>query len=67
MKIFEFIPEGVNDGNVRAWLHEYPGNDIPKRKRPAIVICPGGAYRFVSVWWIRCYILRVTDMHRTES
>ena len=48
MKIFEFIPEGVNDGNVRAWLHEYPGNDIPKRKRPAIVICPGGAYRFVS-------------------
>lgn len=44
MKVFEFIPEGIENCKVTAWLH----NNDPKRKRPAIIICPGGGYGFVS-------------------
>ena len=48
MKVFEYIPEGMKDCKVRAWLHSYEGSEIAKRIRPAVVICPGGAYRMVS-------------------
>lgn len=48
MKFFEFIPEGAKDCNVMAWIHAYNENEITRRLRPAIVICPGGAYRMVS-------------------
>lgn len=45
MKLFEFVPETTQDCCVTAWLH---GNDwdreIVKRKRPAMIICPGGGY-----------------------
>ena len=48
MKVFEYIPEGIKDCKVRVWLHSYEGNEIAKRIRPAVAICPGGAYRMVS-------------------
>lgn len=48
MKFFEFIPERAKDCSVRAWIHEYDEAEFDKRLRPAIVICPGGAYRMVS-------------------
>lgn len=48
MKFFEFIPEGAKDCSVRAWIHAYDEIEIEQRFRPAIVICPGGAYRMVS-------------------
>lgn len=44
MKVFEFTPKGVANCNVVAWIH----NNDQKRKRPAIIICPGGAYEGVS-------------------
>ncbi len=48
MKFFEFIPEGTKDCSVQAWIHVYDETEIDKRLRPAVVICPGGAYRMVS-------------------
>lgn len=43
MKRFEFVPEGVIDCNVRAWLHTEQ-----EASAPAVVICPGGGYGHVS-------------------
>lgn len=42
MTEFEFIPEGYGNCKVKAWLHD---DQIP---RPAVVVCPGGAYSSVS-------------------
>lgn len=48
MKVFEFIPEGTKECNVRAWIHSYNERVIAKRSRPAVVICPGGGYAGVA-------------------
>ncbi|MBQ8803673.1 MAG: alpha/beta hydrolase [Tyzzerella sp.] len=49
MRCFEFIPEGIDECKVTAWIH---GNDtdkeLKKRVRPAMIICPGGGYGMVS-------------------
>ncbi|MBQ8184903.1 MAG: hypothetical protein IJ036_03845 [Lachnospiraceae bacterium] len=42
MKVFEFVPKGVENCKVTAWLHNN------QRMHPAIIICPGGRYRSVS-------------------
>ncbi len=47
MKTVHFSPEGVGNCQVEAWLQPEL-TDAPARKHPAIVICPGGAYMFVS-------------------
>lgn len=48
MKYFEFIPDGTKYCNVQAWIHAYSELEFDQRLRPAVVICPGGAYRMVS-------------------
>lgn len=48
MRIFEFVPEGSKECVVRAWIHDYEEKKNEKRLRPAIVICPGGAYQSIS-------------------
>ncbi len=51
MKFFEFIPEGVQDCIVTAWLHgteQFPEMEPYAYKRPAMIICPGGGYEFTS-------------------
>ncbi len=51
MKVFAFIPEGIKDCTVTAWLH---GNEAFSElspyayARPAILICPGGGYAELS-------------------
>lgn len=49
MKCFTFQPELTEKCTVTAWLQEEP--DLgwrPLRALPAVLICPGGAYEFVS-------------------
>lgn len=49
MRSFTFIPKGQKDCSVSAWIHDQNGStEIAQRKYPAIVICPGGAYEYVS-------------------
>lgn len=49
MKSFEFTPEGVQDCSVTAWVHHNnESTEIVQKLHPAIIICPGGAYEFVS-------------------
>ena len=49
MRAFEFVPEGVSGCSVKAWIHDYEGAEgIAQRSYPAVIICPGGAYRIVS-------------------
>lgn len=49
MRIFEFIPEGVSDCRVSAWLHtDGESREMADRKKPAMIICPGGGYAGVS-------------------
>ena len=51
MKCFEFIPEGIEDCKVTAWIHgdENIEELAPyKRPRPVMIICPGGGYGMVS-------------------
>jgi len=49
MKVFEFIPEGVSDCTVTAWLHSHNESQVLQRgKRPAVIIIPGGGYFGVS-------------------
>lgn len=49
MRVFDFLPEGVRDCNVTAWIHtEGEYHDLEERKFPSVIICPGGGYRFVS-------------------
>lgn len=42
MTKFEFTPEGYGEARVNAWIHD---GETP---RPAVVICPGGAYSSLS-------------------
>lgn len=49
MKVFDFIPEGVENCVVSAWIHtEGTSPEIEKRQWPSIIICPGGGYWMVS-------------------
>lgn len=49
MRIFEFIPEGTADCRVSAWLHmDGASKEMADRKKPGILICPGGGYGAVS-------------------
>ena len=49
MRVFDFIPEGQSDCCVTAWIHtEVESAEMASRQLPAIVICPGGGYGFVS-------------------
>ncbi|MGN0354641.1 MAG: alpha/beta hydrolase [Muricoprocola sp.] len=49
MREFEFIPEGYEGCKVKAWVHDQNGSsEIPQKDYPAVIICPGGAYRMVS-------------------
>lgn len=48
MRMIEFIPEGVSDCHVAAWLHIDSRAGLTDRKRPAIIICPGGGYGSLS-------------------
>ncbi len=48
MIFFDFIPDGAEDCYVQAWIHSYDENEFTQRPRPAVVICPGGAYEMIS-------------------
>ena len=48
MKVFRFVPEGISECSVTAWIHTYPGIGTEPIKHPAIIICPGGGYTRVS-------------------
>lgn len=49
MREFTFVPKGQEDCKVTAWIHDQNGSrEIVQRKYPAIIICPGGGYNFVS-------------------
>lgn len=43
MREFEFVPQGREKCSVKAWIHGQEGNQYP-----AVVICPGGGYEYVS-------------------
>ena len=48
MKCFTFQPEHTDGCTVTAWLQEEPAEGHVPRALPAVLICPGGAYEFVS-------------------
>jgi len=48
MQFFEFIPDGEGECFVQAWIHSYDELEFTQRLRPAVVICPGGAYEMIS-------------------
>lgn len=48
MKVFQFVPQGTTGCGVRAQLHEQNSEEIRQRIYPAVIICPGGGYEFVS-------------------
>ena len=49
MKQIEFTLERNPGCRISAWLHDENGShELAQRKYPAIIICPGGAYQFVS-------------------
>ena len=49
MKLFTFVPDGMPDCTVEAWIHQHDSPDENLRSmHPAIVICPGGAYGAIS-------------------
>ena len=49
MKVFDFVPEGIEDCKVTAWIHtEGESSEMTERKWPSIIICPGGGYCMVS-------------------
>lgn len=49
MKNFNFLPEGVENCDVQAWLHNgQESGEMKARQKPALVICPGGGYGMVS-------------------
>ena len=49
MNVFNFIPEGIEECSVTAWIHTYAGTDTESPKKPAIIICPGGGYTHIAV------------------
>lgn len=49
MNHFDFIPEGIGECSVTAWLHTNGKNgELQDGLRPAVLICPGGGYEMVS-------------------
>lgn len=49
MKYFEFNPTSFSDVKVTAYLQTYgSSNEMTAIKVPAVIICPGGAYSFLS-------------------
>ena len=48
MNSFCFIPDGQDACSVTAWLQQTV-TEKPQAPKPAIVICPGGGYQFVSL------------------
>lgn len=49
MRIFDFTPDGQRECCVTAWIHtEVESAEMASRQLPAVVICPGGGYGFVS-------------------
>lgn len=49
MRVFDFVPDGIQDCNVTAWIHtEGESKEMKARKLPSIIICPGGGYEYVS-------------------
>lgn len=49
MRVFEFVPEGIQDCKVTAWLHtEGESLVMAARKLPVMIVCPGGGYGMVS-------------------
>ena len=45
MRVFEFVPEGAEECKVDAWLHgDMLDIEESKRKRPVMIVCPGGGY-----------------------
>lgn len=49
MRTFEFVPERTIGCSVKAWIHDQNGSEaLRQRIHPAIIICPGGGYSFVS-------------------
>ena len=49
MKIFEFIPDGITDCTVEAWLHIHASeSNYFDSSYPAIILCPGGGYGSIS-------------------
>ncbi len=47
MKYVQFVPDGIMDCEVSGWLQPEL-TESPTRRHPVVVICPGGAYEFVS-------------------
>ena len=49
MRILDFVPDGIRDCNVTAWIHtEGESPAMQYRKLPSVVICPCGGYGYVS-------------------
>lgn len=49
MRYFEFQPEGVENCNVKAYIHTSgDSHEMEERYLPTIIICPGGGYGMVS-------------------
>ena len=49
MRYLEFVPEGITDCNVTAYLQTYgESSEMQERLIPAVLICPGGGYEFTS-------------------
>ena len=49
MKLFTFVPDGITDCTVEAWIHQHDSPDENLRlPHPSIVVCPGGAYGALS-------------------
>ena len=49
MRYFDFQPEGVENCNVKAYLHTSgDSREMEDRLLPAMIICPGGGYGMVS-------------------
>lgn len=49
MRAFEFVPEGTQECNVTAWIHEQNQKaEVKQRIHPAVIVCPGGGYSMVS-------------------
>ncbi len=49
MKYFEFQPNGVEDCNVKAYIHTSgDSHEMEDRYLPAVIVCPGGGYCMVS-------------------
>ena len=48
MRFFDFIPDESVECYVQAWIHLYDEVEFEQRLRPAVVICPGGAYEMIS-------------------